>query len=72
MARGSRRSSHRHRLLTPTIRDRCPTVIGRYETTLERGLYRALHELQRLQATRLGRDVAPPAVVDIQVSSGQP
>jgi hypothetical protein len=30
--------------------------VSRYETTLERGLYRALQELQRLQAEREGRE----------------
>ena len=28
------------------------TRVLRYETTIERGLYKALHELQRLQAAR--------------------
>ena len=42
--------------------------LSRYETTIERGLYRALHELQRLQAARAGQAVPPPAVVDVDVS----
>jgi hypothetical protein len=43
--------------------------LSRYETAIERGLYRALHELQRLQAARrAGGDVAPPAAVDVDVS----
>ncbi len=41
--------------------------LSRYETTLERSLYRALHELQRLQAARSGATVPPPAVVDVDV-----
>jgi hypothetical protein len=32
-------------------------VLSRYEVTLERSLYRALHELQRLQAARDGQTV---------------
>ena len=40
----------------------------RYETALERGLTSALHELQRLQAARDGRDVAPPEVVDVTLN----
>ena len=43
-------------------------VIGnlhRYEAHLERGLYKALHELQRLQAVRHGQDVPAPAALDI-------
>lgn len=43
--------------------------LSRYETTLERSLFKALHELQRLQAARAGNDVAPPVAVDIDLSS---
>ncbi len=43
--------------------------LSRYETSLERGLYRALHELQRLQAARTGQAVDAPRVVDVDVSS---
>ena len=43
--------------------------LSRYEVAIERSLYRALHELQRLQAARQGRDVAAPAVVDVEVSA---
>lgn len=39
--------------------------LQRYEAHIERTLFRALHELQRLQATRKGRAVFAPAVVDI-------
>ena len=42
--------------------------VNRYETALERSLYKALHELQRLQAARQGCVVPPPAVVDVDVS----
>lgn len=42
--------------------------LGRHEAGLERTLYRALHELQRLQATRAGVDVPVPAAVDVNVS----
>jgi len=34
--------------------------ILRYETTLERQLYRALNQLERLQRTRLGEVIPPP------------
>jgi hypothetical protein len=47
------------------------TKLTRYETTLERSLYRALHELQRLQAARLGQAVALPAAVDVTLSSAE-
>lgn len=43
--------------------------LSRYETTIERGLYRALHELQRLQAARTGQAIAPPLAVDVNLSS---
>jgi hypothetical protein len=43
--------------------------LSRYEITIERGLYKALHELQRLQAARRAEgSVAPPAAVDVDVS----
>ena len=41
----------------------------RYEGHIERGMYRALHELQRLQAARSGQAVPPPAVLDVDVTS---
>jgi len=43
--------------------------LSRYETTIERGLYKALHELQRLQAARHDEaDVLPPPAVDVDVN----
>jgi hypothetical protein len=47
-------------------------VLSRYEVTLERGLYKALHELQRLQAARDGHAVPLPEVVDVEVSISGP
>jgi hypothetical protein len=44
------------------------TRVLRYETTIERGLYKALHELQRLQAARTGVPVPPPAAADVDVN----
>jgi hypothetical protein len=44
------------------------TKLFRYETTLERALYRALHELQRLQAARAGQSVPAPAILDVDVN----
>ena len=42
--------------------------LSRYEATIERGLYKALHELQRLQAARrAGGNVPPPAAIDVDV-----
>ena len=45
--------------------------IARYEAHLERSFYRALHELQRLQAGRNGQSVLPPAAVEVDVAVGQ-
>ena len=43
--------------------------LSRYEVALARSLQRALHELQRLQATRRAEgSVAPPLAVDVDVS----
>lgn len=41
----------------------------RYETTIERSLYRALHELERLQGVRNGSDKQLPAVVDVTLDT---
>jgi hypothetical protein len=40
--------------------------LSRYDTAIERGLYKAIHELQRLQADRAtaGR-IPPPAAVEV-------
>ena len=43
-------------------------LLSRYETTIERSLYKALHELQRLQAARAGVPVPPPAAADVDVN----
>jgi hypothetical protein len=42
--------------------------LSRYETAIERTLYRALHELERRQAARGGVAVTPPQVLDVEVS----
>jgi hypothetical protein len=41
--------------------------IQRYESHLSRQFHRDLHELQRLQAARLGHPVATPVAIDIDV-----
>ncbi len=40
----------------------------RYEGSIERGIYKALHELERIQAKRNGEKVPPPIALDIDVS----
>jgi hypothetical protein len=43
--------------------------LSRYETAIWRSLYKALHELQRLQAARRTEgDVLPPIALDVNVS----
>jgi hypothetical protein len=43
--------------------------LSRYEATIERSLYKALHELQRLQAARHAQgSVTPPVAIDVDVS----
>jgi len=39
--------------------------LSRYESAIERSMYRALHELQRLQAERAGQNVPLPVVLEI-------
>ena len=46
--------------------------LSRYDVAHERSFYRALHELERVQARRNGRQVPPPAVVDIDVAGTPP
>jgi hypothetical protein len=47
-------------------------LLSRYEVTMERSLYKALHELQRLQAARDGQPVPLPQAVDVEVSVAVP
>jgi hypothetical protein len=43
--------------------------LSRYEATIERSLYKALHELQRLQAARHAEgSVTPPAALEVDIS----
>jgi len=48
----------------------CLGKLSRYESALERALYKALHELQRLQAARAGEPVPAPVAVDVSVDGG--
>jgi hypothetical protein len=40
----------------------------RFEAQMEKGFFRLLHELERLQARRQGQGVTPPLMVDVNVS----
>ena len=46
--------------------------IQRYETSKERQMYRALHELQRLQAARHNDVALAPVTVDVDVQGDGP
>lgn len=35
-------------------------ILSRYESTIEKNLYKAIHELQRIQAQRMGLPVMAP------------
>jgi len=52
-----------------TEQNDCLERLSRYEVAIERSLYRALHELQRLQAARQGRGLDTQTVVDVEVST---
>jgi len=41
----------------------------RYETTIEKQIYKALHELLRLQSARKGERPPLPIAVDVDVST---
>jgi hypothetical protein len=47
-------------------------TLARNETSLERSFFKTLHELERRQALRQGKEVAVPLVVDIDVSGAEP
>ena len=42
--------------------------LSRYEASLERSLYKALHQLERLQAAPTGQPVEPPIAIDVDVA----
>ena len=46
------------------------TKLSRYETAIERSMYRALHELQRLQTSRSGGQVSVPTAVYVTIDGG--
>ncbi len=44
----------------------------RYEGAIERQLYKALNQLERIQRLRAGDSIPPPVEVDVNVNTGQP
>jgi hypothetical protein len=57
---------------TPKVKDTAIEKLSntylRYEISIENRLYKALHELQRLQAERKGEKVPPPFALDVGIS----
>jgi len=45
-----------------------PDKFFRYEIMLERSIYKALHELQRIQSARAGEKPPAPLAIDVDVS----
>ncbi|MFH1353827.1 MAG: hypothetical protein ABIH36_00910 [bacterium] len=45
-----------------------PDNFFRYEVMLERSIYKALHELQRIQSARAGEKPPAPIAIDVDVS----
>ena len=46
------------------------STLLRYETSIERSLFKTLHELQRLQGARQGLATSAPVAIDVDVSTG--
>ena len=44
--------------------------LTRYETTIEKQIYKAIHELQRLQSARRGEKPHIPIAIDVDISTG--
>jgi hypothetical protein len=43
-------------------------ILSRYESSIEKSFYKAMHELQRIQAMRLGLPVMTPIALNINVN----
>lgn len=42
-------------------------ILSRYESGIEKSFYKAIHELQRVQAMRMGQAVMMPIALDISL-----
>jgi len=62
-----RHDQRAHRAVFEMVADHRLEKIQRYETTKERQMYKALHELQRLQAARQNALALAPVAVDVDV-----
>ena len=65
-----RRELEREGLLPRMPKDRDLATVQRYEANTSRQFYRALHELQRVQAARNGFNPPAPLAVDVDVDVG--
>jgi hypothetical protein len=55
--------------VAPYAEKSVPSKVSGCETTIERSLYKALHELQRLQAARRADgDATPSVAIDMDIS----
>lgn len=52
-------------LITEDNIEKLMDIYARYETTIENRLFRAIHELERVQRLRNGENVLPPITADI-------
>lgn len=43
-------------------------ILSRYESSLEKSFYKAIHELQRVQAMRMDQPVLAPIALDININ----
>jgi hypothetical protein len=58
-----------HAFVTDANESNAFSKLSRYETAIERSLFKSLHELQRLQAARQAEGtLSPPVAVDVEVS----
>lgn len=46
-------------------------ILSRYESMIEKSLYKAIHELQRLQAMRMGLPIMTPIALDINLDGAE-
>jgi hypothetical protein len=42
--------------------------LNRYETMIERQMYKAIHELERMRRVRLGESIPAPLAIDVELS----
>ncbi len=55
-------------IVTHEMVDRLSATFLRYEIALENRMYKAIHELQRMQAVRNGDNVPPPLALDVDMT----